>query len=122
MRDDKEPRLQEITKRKVESEPGPDCGLCSLLCHSAPDGDIPDSRSPHFMTDREFKSLAAMRRLKEEASKIKNHMRQMDKQGMREDRMTLSLRLAALKEEWKEMDLERMDAAEERMRLLGHVQ
>ena len=43
-------------------------------------------------------------------------------QGMSEDWLALSRRLADLREEWKKMNQERMDAAEERMRLLGHTQ
>ena len=120
MKDEKDLRLQEVTERKTES--GPECESCRLLCQSTLGRGAPDSPSLHFMTEREMQVLAAMRRLKEEASRIKNDMRQMDKHGMSEDRMALSRRLADLKEEWKEMDKERMDAAEERMRLLGHIQ
>jgi hypothetical protein len=112
MKNEKHLRLQEVTKGMAEPESGSECGFCSLLCQS----------TPHFMTEREIEVLAVMRRLKGEASKIKNDMRQMDKQGMSEDRMNLSLQLAELRDEWKRVDKERMDAAEERMRLLGHIQ
>jgi hypothetical protein len=71
------------------------------------------------MTEREIRVLAAMRRLREEASEIKRQLRQMEGS---EDRTALSGRLGDLREEWKKMDKERMDAAEERMRLLGHIQ
>jgi hypothetical protein len=71
------------------------------------------------MTEREMKVLAAMRRLKEEASELKGRLRQVDAEG---DRTGLLMRLADLRAEWKRMDQERMDAVEERMQLLGHVQ
>jgi hypothetical protein len=74
------------------------------------------------MTERELKVLASMRRLKEEVSEIKARLREMERQKDREDGSALSVRLADLKAEWKKMDKERMDAAEERMRLLGHIQ
>ena len=122
MKDKKGPILQEVTESIAEPKLSPNCGFCSLLCQSNPGKGAPDSPSLHFMTEREIQVLAAMRRLKEEASKIKSHMRRMDEAGMSEDRMALSGRLADLKEEWKKMNKERMDAAEERMRLLGHIQ
>jgi len=119
MKDEKNPRLQEVAERSPEPESGPDCTFCTLLCPSPPGESPSDSRSPHFMTEREIQVLAAMRCLREEASEIKRHMRQMERS---EDWMALSRRLGDLREEWKKMDQERMDAAEERMRLLGHIQ
>jgi hypothetical protein len=49
-------------------------------------------------------------------------MREMERKGASEDGPALSERLTGLRTEWKKMDQERMDAAEERMRLLGHIQ
>jgi len=49
-------------------------------------------------------------------------MREMERQGILEDGSALPVRLADLRAEWEKMDKERMDAAEERMRLLGHIQ
>ena len=122
MNDEKEFRLQKVTERMAEPESSPECKLCSSLCQNTAQRSAPGSPSIELMTEREIRVLAAMRGLKEEASKIKSRMRQMDKEGMSEDRMTVSRRLADLKDEWKKLDKERMDAAEERMRLLGHIQ
>jgi hypothetical protein len=119
MKDEKEPRLQEVAKSPSEPETGSDCAFCTLLCHSPPGEDPPDNPSLHFMTEREIKVLATMRRLKEEASEIKKHMGQMEGS---DDPMVFSRRLGVLREEWKKLDRERMEAAEERMRLLGHIQ
>jgi|GEM_PF-3005667 len=124
MKDDKDPRLQEIMPETMEPEPetASDCDLCSFLCGSTPGKGNADSASPHFMTQREFRVLASMRRLKQEVSEIKASMREMERQGILEDGSALPVRLADLRAEWEKMDKERMDAAEERMRLLGHIQ
>ena len=105
-----------------EPDSASDCDFCSLLCPSNPGASPTDSQSPHFMTDREFKVLASMRRLKEEVAEIKARTREMEQQGMSENGSALPMRLADLRAEWKRLDRERMDAAEERMRLLGHIQ
>lgn len=122
MKDEREPRLQEVTETITETESVQDCSFCSLLCRGremqAPD----QSPSLPFMTEREIRVLAAMRRLKQEASEIKSRVRRMEREGLWEDRTDLYARLADLRAEWKKMDQERVDAAEERMRLLGHIQ
>jgi hypothetical protein len=120
MKDDKDLGLQEVTPETAESEPetSSDCGFCSLLSGSTP-GEAP---SAHFMTEREFRVLATMRRVKQEVSELKARMGEMEQQGLSEDGSALMVRLADLRAEWKKMDEERMDAAEERMRLLGHIQ
>jgi hypothetical protein len=74
------------------------------------------------MTERELQVLASMRRLKQEVSEIKARMREMGQREVLEDGSALPMRLADLRAEWKKMDKERMAAAEERMRLLGHIQ
>lgn len=124
MKDDKDKRLQEVTRKTAEPDPetASNCGFCSLLCGSTPGKSPADPPSLHFMTERELQVLASMRRLKQEVSKIKALMREMERQGILEDGSVLPVRLAELRAEWKKMDKERMDAAEERMRLLGHVQ
>ena len=124
MKSDKELELQEVPRERVELEPetATDCELCSLLCGSAPGKNPAESQSPHFMTEREFQVLASMRRLKQEVSEIKASMREMEQQGILEDGSALPMQLADLRAEWKRLDKERMDAAEERMRLLGHIQ
>ena len=122
MKDDKDKRLQEVTRETAEPESAADCEFCSLLCGSAPGKSHADPPSLHFMTERELQVLASMRLLKQEVSEIKARMREMEQQGISEDGSALPVRLADLRAEWKKMDKERMDAAEERMRLLGHIQ
>ena len=124
MKDDKNPRLQEVARETAEPEPetASDCGFCSLLCHSTSGKSPSDPPSLHFMTERELRVLASMRRLKQEVSEIKASMREMEQQGILQDGSALPARLADLRAEWKKMDKQRMDAAEERMRLLGHIQ
>lgn len=124
MKDDKDLRLQEVMRETAEPQPetSSDCEFCSLLCGSAPGKGPADPPSLHFMTERELQVLSSMRRLKQEASEIKARMREKEQQGISEDGSALPMRLAELRAEWKEMDKERMAAAEERMRLLGHIQ
>jgi hypothetical protein len=124
MKDEKDLKLREIPPETLDSEPdtASDCDFCTLLCGSHPGAGAADSQSPHFMTDREFKVLASMRRLKQEVAEIKARVREMEQQGIAENGSALPMRLADLRAEWKRMDKERMDAAEERMRLLGHIQ
>jgi hypothetical protein len=124
MKDDKDLRLQEVTRETAEPEPETvsDCEFCSLLCGSTPAKSPADPPSLHFMTERELQVLASMRRLKQEVSEIKARMREMEQQGISEDGSALPVRLADLRAAWKKLDRERMDAAEERMRLLGHIQ
>lgn len=120
MKDEKDPRIQEVIDAIEPPQASEeDCAFCSLLCQSTSGKGVTDSPPLHFMTEREIKVLAAMRCLKGEASALKERLRQLDES---EDRTVLSGRLADLRAEWKRMDQERMDAAEERMRLLGHVQ
>lgn len=100
-----------------------------------------------FMTDRELKALRAMREIKKEVGGIKQRMKEMEREleihssakskeksgpsepqteGAEEDVAADLLescdRLYRLKKEWEDWDEERMAAAEERMRLLGHIQ
>ena len=124
MKDDKGLRLQEVTRETAEpeSEASSDCEFCGLLCGSASGKTPADPPSLHFMTERELRVLASMRRLKQEVKEIKARMGEMDQQGIQENESALPMRLADLRAEWKKMDEERMAAAEERMRLLGHIQ
>ena len=122
MKDDKEPGLREVSPAIPEPEPPSDCEFCSLLCRTQAGKGPSDPSSLHFMTDREIRILATMRRLKEEASRIKASMLEMEKEGKSGGESDLWARLADLKAQWKKMDKERLDAAEERMRRLGHIQ
>ena len=122
MKDDKDLKLQEVTRKTAEPEPSSDCEFCSHLCGGTPGKSPGDSPSLHFMTERELQVLASMRRMKQEVSEIKARMREMEQQGISEDGSALPVRLADLRAAWKKLDKERMDAAEERMRLLGHIQ
>ena len=119
MKEDKEPRLQEVSEQTTAPEGEQDCAFCGLFCRSTPSGDPAPGSSPHFMTEREMNALAAMRRLKAEASEVKGRL--IRAEGS-EDLAALCGRLDGLRAEWKRIDRERMDAAEERMRLLGHIQ
>ncbi len=119
MKEDKEPRLQEISVETAAHETDQDCAFCGLFCRRTPSGGPAESASPHFMTDREMNALAVMRHLKAEASEVKRRLGQAEGP---EDLAALYGRLDTLREEWKRIDQERMDAAEERMRLLGHIQ
>lgn len=124
MKEDRDLRLREVPHETDAPDPATasDCDFCSLLCRSTPGANPADPPSLHFMTEREFEVLASMRRLKREVSEIKARMREMEQQGGSEDGSALPMRLADLRAAWKRMDQERVDAAEERMRLLGHIQ
>jgi len=110
----------------------------------------PSAGSWRFMTEREFSVLKAMRSLREKAVSIRKRIRALERslqesrgpkreappapastdtaedllweQQMAEELLYHCDRLAVLKQQWKEMDVERMAAQEERMRLLGHIQ
>ncbi len=131
------------------SEPIDSCGLCtSLFTKEEP---AKGSKGWRFMTEREFTVLKAMRGLRERAVKIKKRIRGIKEdlrdrpgrgrekvvegaadedvlleraweQQMAEELLDHCARLATLKDQWGEMDLERMEAQEERMRQLGHIQ
>lgn len=98
-----------------------------------------------IMTEREITVLGAMRKIKKEVLKIKRRRRlaeedlqrrvlpnragntrhfeireKLRRQGLAEDILYFNQRLALMKEQWQEMDHERTEAANERMRLLGH--
>jgi len=113
------------------------CGLCALF----------GSSSTHLLTERELKALDTMRGIREEASRIKQRLRGLEndpesgpyhrrqsgledleyvealwEQGMAEELLNECDKLYRLRKQWEEWDQERMAAAEERMRLLGHVQ
>lgn len=120
--DEKELGLQEVTERKSETEEPSDCTFCNLLCHSVPGEGSGHSASLSFMTERELRVLSSMRRLKQDVQKAKSEMRELERRGLSDDVAALQGHLAELKAEWKKMDREREEAAEERMRLLGHIQ
>lgn len=119
MKEEKKPRLQEVSEPTASPELEQDCAFCGLFCQSRPPGGPSESSSPHFMTEREMNALAAMRRLKAEASEVKRRLRQPENT---DDRKALCERLTDLRAAWRRIDRERMEAAEERMRLLGHIQ
>ena len=126
------------------------CGLCTSLFSR--DEKAARGRSGwRFMTEREFKVLKVMKSLRETAWKIKQRIRGIEQdlqdrpamkpqhapegtdeevfreerlweQQMAEELLDHCARLANLKDQWKEMDRERMAAQEERMRMLGHIQ
>ena len=102
-----------------------------------------------FMTEREFKVHDAMRRLRTKAVRLKTRIRALERalqtrsrphpvpspvsrddtaetvqweREMADELLEHCNRFARLRAEWKEMDVERLAAQEERMRLLGHIQ
>jgi hypothetical protein len=122
-KNDKELELQEITEETIQSEPPSECAFCSLICRNVAQKPADQASSLGFMTEREFRVLASMRRLKEEVREVRASMRQLKEEaGMPEQGSGLTARLEGLNAEWKRMEQERLEAAEERMRLLGHIQ
>jgi len=134
-------------KMSQETEDTTSCDFCARWCDTVSKESTTEALPGYFMTEREFTALADMRRIKAAARNIKEKMGQieeclgdyfydMDAKGKRspekkpepwihfmsEDWIMLSQRLDCLRELWKEKDLERIAAAEERMRLLGHIQ
>jgi hypothetical protein len=122
MKEEKDLKLQEVVPETLESGSSSDCEFCGILCRSESGEDGSAPSGINFMTERELRVLASMRRLKEEVAGIKGHMRKMEGQGSSEEALALSALLTELREDWQKLDKERMDAAEERMRLLGHIQ
>lgn len=122
------------------------CGFCANF-RSKEKGEASTGSSAHFMTERELKALKAMRGIKKQVRGVKARLQQIEEklenqpefgkddvspdshdevrvweQGMIEDLLKNCERLYSLKKNWDEWDEERMAAAEERMRLLGHIQ
>ena len=134
-------------KLSQETDENISCDFCARWCDTVSKESTTEALPGYFMTEREFSALADMRRIKAAARNIKKQMGQieeslgdyfflMDAQGkispekktepwiqaMSEEWILLSQRLDCLRELWKEKDRERIAAAEERMRLLGHIQ
>jgi len=123
------------------------CDFCARWCDTISTEDPARAMPAYVMTEREYRILTDMKRIKAEARNIKNRMGEIEKylvdnmvemdatgkkfkgdqnepelQRISEDWLSLAQRLDALKELWKDRDRERLEAAEERMRLLGHIQ
>lgn len=130
-----------------ERDDGISCDFCARWCDTVTKEDTAGSMPAYFMTEREHMILAEMRRIKEAARSLKNRMGEIEKylvdnmvemdgpgkepkgeekdlriRHMAEDWMLMAQRLDALRKLWKNKDRERLEAAEERMRLLGHIQ
>ncbi len=122
----------------------PQCKFCSLFRKQGSGTEL-DDEGMSCLTDRETQILEAMRRIRGEASRIKRRIRLIEEdlsdhpfertrdgrlyneistklwvQGMQDDWMNLNARLQSLRGEWRAWQAERNEAAEERMRLLGH--
>lgn len=95
----------------------PDTPFCEMCNHGYQAEDAPTR--PHLLTKREVEVLDRMRRIKEEARETRRRLADTLPQQTQE-REGLFLRLSLLKKQWQDVDRERIDAAEERMRLLGH--
>ena len=89
------------------------CDVCALWYP-----DDPSSPDIHVMTKREVEILDAMREVKKEAKEIKEKIRSIVAE--KDEGGELQQRLKALQGRWRELDAERIKAAEERMRMLGH--
>jgi hypothetical protein len=113
------------------------CGYYALFASSA----------TQFPTERELKALDMMRRIREESSGVRRQVfvlkgigedgynslgedsldrleivEQYWEQDMAEELLSCCARVYELWKEWDEWDEQRMTAAEERMRELGHIQ
>jgi len=147
LKDEKGP-VGKPEKEKEVADPKEDdpCAFCASFKGRQDKDDSTDS-SNHFMTERELKALKAMREIKKEVGEIKKRMKEMeedletgssakdggetgpsepytevDEEYMAADLLDSCNRMYRLKKKWEEWDEERMKAAEERMRLLGHIQ
>ncbi len=89
------------------------CDVCALWYP-----DDPSSPDIHVMTKKEVEILDAMREVKKEAKGIKDKIRSIVAEHQEGDE--LQQRLKALQSRWRELDADRVAAAEERMRMLGH--
>ena len=147
MKNKNDKKMQKTSMEKEsDTEMIQPCGLCA---NEASEREIEGNarKTWRFMTEREFSVLKAMRGLREKAVKIKKRIRRIEKdmetktvpeevvvreqpenqdqlweQEMAEDLLHHCDNLSKLKEQWKQMDNERIAAREERMRLLGHIQ
>jgi hypothetical protein len=132
-----------VVKKKrnlLQGQAGPSEGRCGY--HA-----LFGSFSTHFPTERELKALDIMRRIREEASGGKRRffspggageegsappgensldclegIEQYWEQDMAEEMLSCCAKVYELWKEWDEWDEQRMAAAEERMRDLGHIQ
>ena len=127
------PKVQDNRAAKPEDR----CGCSALLGSSA----------SHILSEREIKALDMMRKARAEATGIKAQIlvfrRILEKdslakrrkslerlqiaeefweQDMAEELLSCCERLYQLRNQWDHWDEERMAAAEERMRILGHIQ
>jgi len=129
----------ELPSPETETE----CTFCSLLCPN-PGQHGSDHESMHLLTGQEILLLERMKQRREESQKVRRRVRQIEDdlsktsftrtadgkewcgirgkiwaQTMAADLLNLADRLARLSENWERMDRERVEAAAERMRLLG---
>ncbi|MEW6442668.1 MAG: hypothetical protein AB1640_17155 [bacterium] len=93
-------------------------GLACDACDAWYPFDGPHSSCLHFMTKREIEILDSMREVKRQAQDLKRRLSGLDRGAP--EAHALSESLAALHEQWQELDRQRIAAAGERMRLLGH--
>lgn len=143
----KGPIFKDNDRKSPDSETGDNtCSFCANF-RSREKGEASAGSSTHFMTERELKALKAMRGIKKDVRGVKKRLREIEEelesrpeleersktsdaqgqdklweQGMIEDLLQNCEMLYQLKKNWEDWDEERMAAAEERMRLLGHIQ
>jgi len=143
------PTLSSLNRKRTESEES--CESCRPQHSvTLPDG-TEVKMVTNCMTNRELQILAEMRQAREKADEIKKYLKQIDRsieklstcqlplenempeayfdtlagsretKRLNEERQQLYYWLGKLREEWKRLDKRRVLAAEERMRLLGHI-
>ncbi len=131
-----------------QNEQKPSDNICTSFHKNPACRENGDNTAPGYMIEREFEILAEMRRTKNIVSQIKENLKDVEKllkksdlnkenqdrgqhyfylptdgdgQRLTEKRHQLYYWLKRLKEEWRNLDNKRIEAAEERMRLLGHI-
>ena len=145
---DKQKIISIPIKTGDSSEEDQNCGSCLYMVGK--DGKRIEMATD-CMTNRELQILAEMRAARKKGEEVKKYLKEIDKSlesiskysyppdghgesdqidallGAREEkrlgdeRQRLYFWLTKLRQEWKELDHQRVLAAEERMRLLGHI-
>lgn len=102
-----------------------DCGCCQTADRDRDGGGevYGCHEKSTVLTTREEEILKRIRELSLKAQGIKAKMKQLDADGAVDEEAKTALReeLASLRQRRSELETERMAAAEERMRLLGHA-
>jgi hypothetical protein len=71
-------------------------------------------------TKSEQEALGKMKAIKERVRELKNQLKRMEEDGLKEDSFKAQQELDQLKAEWETWETKRKEAAKERMIFLGH--